>query len=99
MAVAYGLILVAFIPLFIVFVWLLKHHFVEMYDRMKVKIYISFVAFNFLLGFRYIVYILLQFTTAAWANVQSIRGEIPLYVSEIFISLCYMKIMVSLYDK
>lgn len=70
-----------------------------MYDRMKVKIYISFVGFNFLLGFRYVVYILLQFTDAAWANVQSIRGEIPLYISEIFISLCYMKIMVSLYDK
>ena len=98
MAFAYGVIFIAFIPLFIIFVRLLKTHFIEMYDRMKIKLYVTFVGFNLVLAFRYGVYILIQFTEVAWLNVESVRGEIPLYVSEIFISLCYMYIMVNLYQ-
>ena len=79
MALAYGLILIAFIPIFVIFVRLLKDHFVEMYDRMKVKIYITFIGFNALLSFRYLVYLLIQFSKIRWLDVESVRGEIPLY--------------------
>ena len=99
MAVAYGLIFVAFAPLFILFVRLLKRSFREMYLRMRVKLYVSFLAFMILMGFRFAVYVLLQFSHVAWLNVESLDGEIPLYVSEILITLCYLKIMVSLSNK
>ena len=90
MAFAYGTIFVAFAPLFIAFVLLLKRNFVEMYDRMKLKLYVSFMAFMLVMGFRFTVYVLLQFSHFAWLNVESMRGEIPLYVSEIVITLCYL---------
>ena len=41
----------------------------------------------------------LQFTTEKWLNVESTKGEIPFYVSEIFVALCYLKFMVSLHQK
>ena len=99
MAFAYGVIFIAFAPLFIVFVLLLKRNFVDMYNRMKVKLYISFIAFMAVMGFRFFVYTLIEFSHLAWLNVETLRGEIPLYVSEIIIALCYLKIMVSLAGK
>ena len=35
----------------------------------------------------------------AWLHVETLRGEIPLYISEILIALIYMKIMVTMYRK
>ena len=66
---------------------------------MRVKLYVSFLAFMLVMGFRFTVYVLLQFSHVAWLNVESLDGEIPLYVSEILITLCYLKIMVSLSNK
>ena len=34
----------------------------------------------------------------AWLDVETLRGEIPLYISEVLIALCYMRIMVSTYQ-
>lgn len=99
MATAYGIILFAFAPLFVAFVSMLKRNFTDMYARMKVKIYVSFLAFMVVMGFRFTVYVLLQFSHLAWLHVESIDGEIPLYISEILIALCYLKIMVSLAQK
>ena len=31
--------------------------------------------------------------------MESLRGELPMYVSEIIIALCYLKIIVSLYEQ
>ena len=56
MAVAYGLIIVIFVPLFVSFVALLKRSFEPMYRRMKLKIYLTFFGFMTLLTFRYFVY-------------------------------------------
>ena len=52
-----------------------------------------------LLGIRIFFYNLIQFTHVAWLSVETLRGEIPLYVSEILIALCYMRVMVDLYQK
>ena len=59
MALAYGVIFIAFAPLFLLFVRLLKSNFIEMYYDMKVKLYVSFVAFMAVMGFRFTVYVLL----------------------------------------
>ena len=93
MAVVYGVIWLAFAPLFILFMLLLKRNFAGMYDRMKVNLSFFFVVFMIVMGFRLFIYYLISFSPSAWANVETIRGEIPLYVSEIFLSLCYMTIM------
>ena len=61
MAFSYGLIYIAFAPVFIGFVLLLKRNFVEMYKRMKVKLYISFIAFMLVMGFRFTVYTFIEF--------------------------------------
>ena len=34
-----------------------------------------------------------------WADVQTVRGEIPLYISEILIAVCYMQFMTGLSHK
>ena len=99
MVVAYGIIIVAFAPLFIYFILLLKRHFDSMYRRMKIKLYASFVIFMLVMGFRFFIYTLIQFSNGAWLNVETLDGEIPLYVSEIFIALCYMYLMVSMGNK
>ena len=96
---SYGVIFLAFAPIFIAFVLLLKHHFVSMYERMKVKLYLAFTAFMLVMGFRFCVYTLIEFSHVGFLSVETLRGEIPLYVSEIFIALCYFKIMVSTYKK
>lgn len=98
MAVAYGVTIVIFVPLFISFENLLKRSFEPMYRRMKLKIYLTFVGFMSILTFRYLVYNLIQFSSVAWLDVETLRGEIPLYISEVLIALCYMRIMVSTYQ-
>ena len=46
------------------------------------------------MGFRFFLYNLLEFSDKSWLSIESLDGEIPLYVSEIFIALCYMRLMV-----
>lgn len=95
MATSYGLIFIAFVPLFVAFILLLKRHFVTIYDESKIRLYVSFVLFMLVMGFRFFLYNLLEFSDKTWLSIESLDGEIPLYVSEIFIALCYMKLMVS----
>jgi len=99
MSAGYTLIFLAFFPLFILFVRLLKRFFIEMYTRVKVRLYLSFIAFISVLAFRLAAYYIIQFSSLPWLTVETVRGETPLYISEIFIALCYMKIMVSKYRK
>ena len=99
MSMAYGIIFIVFFPLFIIFIRLLKLSFNDMYQRMKCKLYIAFTVFMIVLGFRFAAYNLIQFSNVSWISVETLRGEIPLYISEIFIAICYLKIMVSLYRK
>ena len=47
------------------------------------------------LGFRLVMYNCISFDTFGSIDIESIDAEIPLYISEIFIALCYMKLMVS----
>ena len=99
MSTFYSLIFLAFFPLFIVFIRVLKRAFIEVYFRMRLRLYITFAAFMCCTGFRLGAYILIQFSALSWLSVETVRGEIPLYISEIFIALCFMKIMVSQYRK
>ena len=56
MSAAYGVVFLAFIPLFVAFVLLLKRHSVAMYQRMKYKLYVYFAIFMTLLGIRIFFY-------------------------------------------
>ena len=98
MAFEYALIILAFVPLFIAFIRMLKRSFSSVYNKMVVRSSIAFACFMLVLIFRYVVYSLIQFTNVEWAYVETLRGEVPLYVSEIIIALSYLKIIVSLYD-
>lgn len=97
MAFEYGVLMLAFIPLFTAFMQLLKRSFESVYDRMKVRSSIAFTAFMLVLIFRYIVYSFISFATVKWRFIENLRGEIPLYISEILIALCYLKMIVSLH--
>ena len=97
LAIEYGMTIIIFIPLFIWVMCLLMQNFKELFARVKMKASIFGAIFILVLIFRYINYLILQFTSTRWLNVETIKGEIPFYVSEIFVSLCYLKFMVSLY--
>lgn len=98
MAVVYGVVVLAFIPLFILFIVLLKRKYPGLYVSRKVNLIIGSIVFTLVLALRFALYILIQFSTITFL-VESIRGEIPLYISEIFITLCYIKIMSRFYQK
>ena len=59
MSTGYTLIFVAFFPLFVAFISLLKRSFNDMYSRMKCRLYITFTAFMICTGFRLTAYILI----------------------------------------
>ena len=98
MALEYGVLLLAFIPLFVAFMQLLKRSFEDVYNGMKVRSAIAFTAFMIVLIFRMTVYSMIQFSTVKWVYAENIKGEIPLYISEILIALCYLKMIVSLHQ-
>ena len=77
----------------------MKKNFPDLYQKVRYKAIIFGSIFIGVLIFRYLVYIVLQFTDTRWLKVESTKGEIPFYISEIFVSLCYLKFMVSLYQK
>ena len=56
MSAAYGVVFLAFVPLFVAFVLLLKRHSDAMYKRMRVKLYAYFASFMTLLGIRIFFY-------------------------------------------
>ena len=93
MAFEYGLLLVAFVPLFVAFLLLLKRNFESMYHAVKVRISIFFVVSMLVLGFRFVCYNFIQFSHGKWQFVETLRGEIPLYLSEILIAFCYTYII------
>ena len=99
MSTVYGITLLAFVALFVYFILLLRRSFVDMYSRMKIKMFLFFAAFLLVMTFRYFVYNLIQFTEVTWLSVETLQGEIPLYISEILIALCYMIIMATGYRK
>ena len=99
MAFEYGVLLLAFIPLFVAFMQLLKRSFEDVYNGMKVRSSIAFTAFMLVLIFRLTVYCLIQFSTVKWVYAENVKGEIPLYISEILIALCYLKMIVSLHQQ
>ena len=99
LSTCYSLIFLAFFPLFIAFIRVLKRSFIEVYLRMRIRLYITFALFMICVGFRLCAYYVIQFSSLPWLSVETVRGEIPLYISEIFIALCYMKVMSSLYQK
>ena len=95
MSIAYLLIYLVFFPLFITFLFLLKRHFKSIYYERKIRLLLSFTVFMIVLGFRLVMYNCISFDTFGSIDIESIDAEIPLYISEIFIALCYMKLMVS----
>ena len=98
MTIAYGIIFLSFVPLFILFTVVLKRQYPGLYARMNVKIIFGSVVFLLVMGLRLTIYILIQFSHVAFL-VETIRGEIPLYISEILITLCYIGIMARFYRK
>ena len=99
MSIQYSVIIMVFIPLFAVVMHLLRTNFTELFTRVRVKAVLFGVIFIIVLIFRYTCYMVLQFSKENWASVESLRNEIPFYISEVFIALCYLKFMVSLYQK
>ena len=59
MAFCYGVIVVAFVPLFAAFIMLLKRHFDQIYKSIRVKLYISFVVFMAIMSLRFAMYCLI----------------------------------------
>lgn len=98
MAVAYGIIFLAFGPLFILGIVMLKRKYPGMYARLRIKLIAGSSIFMLVMGLRLTIYILIQFSDIAFL-VETIRGEIPLYVSEILITMCYIQAMARFYKK
>ena len=98
-ACEYMVTIIIFIPLFVVVMILLMRNFNELFTKVKMRASIFGTIFILVLIFRFLVYLILQFTVNTWLSVETIKGEIPFYVSEIFVSLCYMVFMISLYQK
>ena len=86
-------------PLFIVVLSTLKRNFNAFYLKMRFKIFLFIACFMVLLIFRLVFYSFLEFDTTQWQCLETIQGEIPLYISEILIALCYMFFMLYLYSK
>ena len=59
MATFYTMIFLAFFPLFIAFIRVLKRAFIEVYLRMRLRLYLTFAAFMICTGFRLAAYILI----------------------------------------
>lgn len=98
MTVAYGIIFMAFAPLFILGIVMLERKYPGMYARMRFKLIAGSIIFMLVMGIRLTIYILIQFSNIAFL-VETYRGEIPLYISEILITMCYIQIMARFYKK
>ena len=97
MALEYCVLLLAFVPLFVIFLSVLKRGFVDVYERMKLRSSIAFTLFMIVMGLRLATYTFVQFSRHSRTFMETMRGEIPIYLTEILIALCYLKIIVSLY--
>ena len=96
---AYCLNTLAFIPLFIVVMALLSRQFNSLYLDIRVKVFVIFIVFLAVVIFRFICYLCLSFAHIQWLTVESVQSEIPFYISEISIALCFMYFLISLYTR
>ena len=99
LAVAYGVNIFAFIPLFIVVMTLLNRQFKSLFVEIRFKVIIIFMVFLIVLIFRFLYYICLSFEAIDWIDVKKEAAEIPFYFSEILIALCFMYFLVNLYTR
>ena len=72
LSTCYTLIFVAFFPLFIAFIRLIKCSFNDVYLRMRVRLYITFILFQICTGFRLSAYIVIQFSSLPWLSVETV---------------------------
>ena len=65
------------------------------------KSLVIFSIFLTIVIFRYIYYLCLSFVKVKieWIDIREVHSEIPFYISEVAISLCFMYFLVSLYAK
>ena len=87
LSVAYGLNILAFIPLFIVVMGLLNRQFTSLFLEIRVKVFLIFTAFLAVIIFRYLCYICLQFEYISFLKVEHVQSLFPFYISEILIAL------------
>ena len=99
MSVAYGINILAFIPLFVVVMALLNRQFTSLFREIRLKVLLIFTAFLGVVIFRFLYYLCLSFETIDWMVVTKEESEIPFYISEIAIALCFMYFLVSLYTR
>ena len=99
LAVSYGINIFAFIPLFIVVMTLLNRQFRSLFVEIRLKVMIIFMIFLGVIIFRFLYYLCLSFEAIDWIDVRREEAEIPFYISEIAIALCFMYFLVSLYTR
>ena len=101
MAISYGINILAFIPLYVVVMVLLRLQFALLFQEIQVKSLVIFLAFLTIVIFRYIYYLCLSFVKVhiEWMDIKQVHSEIPFYISEVAISICFMYFLVRLYTK
>ena len=101
MAISYGINILAFVPLYAVVMVLLRVQFALLFQEIRFKSLFIFLSFLTIVVFRYIYYLCLSFVKVhiKWMDIQQVHSEIPFYISEIAISICFMYFLVSLYTK
>ena len=99
LSAVYGINILAFIPLFIIVMVLLHRQFISLFSEIKVKVLVIFIVFLAVTIFRFLCYMSLQFKYISFLEVEQVQSEIPFYISEIAIALCFMYFLVRLYTR
>ena len=69
MSVLYGLIFIVFFPLFVAFILLLKKASNDIYRSMRIRLFLTFIIFMIVLGFRYVTYCCFAFSDLELINI------------------------------
>jgi len=89
MSISYLIIAAAFLPLFLVCLYVTKRTYPDLYDAYLCKSVAAFSAFGLLVVFRLTVYLLIIWNMADF-DPREMHYEIPFFVSEILLSLMYI---------
>lgn len=94
LSVIYGLIALAFIPLFLVVIKELKYAFPDLYEERKCRLSMMFLFFIVITLFRLAAYLCIQFETFQWLSIEDPRDEVPFYISELLLCVGYSILLI-----
>jgi len=97
MSVVYGIIPIIYIPLFTTILQRLKTALPSLHAAVHKKATAVFVFFMLLIAFRYFVYFSLQFANFGFLNISKLTSLIPFYVSELIISVAYIRFLIKVF--